>query len=427
VVDSGVAQYRRGTRYSVSFPNLPSLVKQPSHINLVQKQYHHDVLTLKFLMVSEYWVTVLKTGEPVKFTWSNGKSDNEWYGYVNLITKENVAQRKQEMEIQCIGSSFPLKEQVSRAFSFKTIPEVAAIIAKENGLRFVGENHQRRFDDLFIYNQSYWEWLVTNAKKIGYGITLKGLDLHFRPLDKLIDQSMQDVPILASYGTQLPTNSLYFDRNLDYFKVFSGDHVELGTAIRANKQVGGVDPITGKAFVATSNPKDVGIALRSDLSDVIFTEHHSEQVVNDVQSAELTAQGLASLARFSIPAKVKCQGDGRIRPFSPVYIQGTGDSTNGYWVVKEVIHRFALIGDYQIEMTVLSDGLGKDNTTDVRKDVVGVVGTVNVEEALSGKTAVTQSVSVVLDNPSPVYSELNHGFLKTPARWKSLGSELIGV
>jgi hypothetical protein len=382
---------------------------------------------MKFLMSSDYWTSVLKTGEPVKFSWSNDKSTHEWYGYVNFVTQEYASQRKQEMEVHCVGSTFPLKDQIARTFTNKSIPEIAGIIAKENGFRFIGKNHARRFETIHISNQSYWEWLVINAKKIGYGIVIKGMDLYYRPLDDLIDQSMQDVPLLVSYGTQLPTNSMLIDRTLNYLKVYSGDHLEHHTHKRANKSVGGVDPFTGKAFTAKATPSTTGIALRNDLSDVIFSERHSEQVSNDQYSATLIAEGLANLARFSISARVRCQGDSRIRPFSPVYVQGTSPMTDGYWVVKEVIHRFALIGDYEIEMTVLSDGFGQVNETDVRKDFAGVVGVISVEQVLSNRQPITTPSDVTLDNKGALYKEVGHGFLKTPARWKALNIEPLGV
>lgn len=427
MTSKGAGQYRRGTRYSVSYPNLPSLVKEPAHVELRQNQYGHDILIMKFLMTSDYWASVLKTGEPVKFSWSNDKSTHEWYGYVNYVTHESAAQRKQEMEVHCVGSTFPMKNQVFRTFSNKSIPEVAGIIASENGFRFIGKNHQRRFETIHIANQSYWEWLVINAKKIGYGIVVKGMDLYYRPLDELIDQSMQDVPFLVSYGTQLPTNSLLLDRTLNYLKVYSGDYLENNQHKRASKLVGGVNPFTSQAFTAISTPAQTGVSLRSELSDVLFSEHHSEQVSNDLPSATLLADGLANLARFSIPARVRCQGDSRIRPFSPVYVEGTSAMTDGYWVVKDVIHRFALIGDYEIEMTVLSDGFGKVNETAIRKDFAGVVGTINVEHVLANRQPIATTSDVVLDNKGNTYKETGHGFLKTPARWKAINLEPVGV
>lgn len=420
-------QYRRGTRYSVSYPNLPSLVKKPAHVELRQNQYGHDVLIMKFLMSSDYWTSVLKTGEPVKFSWTNDKSTHEWYGYVNFVTQEYASQRQQEMEVHCVGSTFPMKNRIARTFTNKTIPEIAGILASENGFRFIGKNHPRRFETIQIANQSYWEWLVINAKKIGYGIVIKGMDLYYKPLDDLIDQSMQDVPFLVSYGTQLPTNSMLMDRTLNYLKVYSGDYLENNQHKRSSKLVGGVNPFTGKAFTVSSTPANTGVSLRSELSDVLFSENHSEQVSNDAFSANLLAEGLANLARFSIPAKIRCQGDSRIRPFSPVYVQGTSPMTDGYWLVKEVIHRFALIGDYEIEMTVLSDGFGKVNETEVRKDFSGVIGTIDVEQVLANRQPITTASDVVLDNKGNLYKEIGHGFLRTPARWKALNIEPLGV
>jgi hypothetical protein len=101
--------------------------------------------------------------------------------------------------------------------------------------------------------------------------------------------------------------------------------------------------------------------------------------------------------------------------------------TDGYWIVKDVVHRFALIGDYEIEMTVLSDGFGKVNETDIRKDFAGVVGTINVEQVLANRQPIATPSDVVLDNKGNTYKETGHGFLKTPARWKAINLEPVGV
>ena len=179
-------QYRRGTTSIVNFPNLPSLDLQPSRVDLLQAQYSHDILKVRYTNVSYFWFSVLNTGEPVTFHWSRGTTTGQFFGYVYLVTKENTADRKSEMEIQCIGSTFPLKEQVTRVFESMSITAAAKIIAEEHGFTFIGEADNRVFEQLVITGQSYWEWLVQQARKIGYAIVVDGLSLIFRPISFLV-------------------------------------------------------------------------------------------------------------------------------------------------------------------------------------------------------------------------------------------------
>jgi len=88
------------------------------------------------------------------------------------------------------------------------------------------------------------------------------------------------------------------------------------------------------------------------------------------------------MARFNLPAVAKCQGDPRIRPFGTVFISGTGNLTDGFWVVREAHHMFHQVGDYMMQLKLATDGLGESSETPFRTRPDTNVGTVNLEEAL---------------------------------------------
>ena len=132
------------------------------------------------------------------------------------------------------------------------------------------------------------------------------------------------------------------------------------------------------------------------------------------------ASGAATAARMTMPARIVGQGDPRIRPFSPVFISGTGSHTDGYWMVKEVHHMFHKIGEYQIEAKIATDGIGQNNQTPMRKDPNSFVGTVDLNAALlSKKQARAARQGTRLEVKSPIIKQGNQGFNKTPARWKT--------
>lgn len=413
-------QNRKSTRYSLEFPNIPSFVKLPIKAEITQKQYTHDILKLHYLLKSDMWQELLQTGEPVKFSWNNDKSSHTWYGYVYMVVVETAAQREQKMDVVCIGSSFPLKQQVTRVYSNVTIPEVAAEIAKEHGFRFIGENHSTRFEQLVIAGESYWEWLISSAKRIGYGLIIDGMDLLFRPIDQLIDQVGNNVPVLAFEGTTFPRNTRWMERTLDYFRVTNADALEDDVERRSVKHVGGVDPLTAQIYTTTDNPTDVPTSLRKVVAPTLFDEYRTDSVVNTANAAETASHGLAELARFSNPARIKCQGDSRIRPFAPVYIGGTGPTTDGYWMVKESTHRFALIGDYQIDALIVTDGRGEVHHEIFKENRFGRQGYVNVEAVLAtahGNASAMDESSVRLITPSIPVKQSDRGSALTPSKW----------
>lgn len=421
-------KFRRGTEFSVSFPSFPALDILPRRADLYQKQYSHDILVLEYSASSPLWFDNLKTGVPVIFTWKQDSHSEIWPGYVSHVSKVVASQRTNLLEVHCVSSGYSLKERATRVFSDCTIPDAVSQICKEFGFNFIGDQHPRRFEQLTMAGHSYWEWLQEQAKRIGYGVLVVGTDLLFRPLDKLVNMSGTSVPILSIQNSDQVVKNKYLDKTLDYFKVTNGENIESGN-LRAIKEVHGVDPYTSKKVTSSTNPKFLGENIRTSVNDVLFTEPRSEQVVHSKIDADATSSGLAQHGRFNMPAKVKGQGDPRIKPFFPVFISGTGDSTDGYWVATEVHHMFHKIGDYQLEMTVSSDGVGPTNYTPYRLEPTSVVGVLNIielSETLNESTKVNSEKRFNLAGKVPVILENYQGYNRTKARWKTPVNKVVG-
>jgi hypothetical protein len=291
--------------------------------------------------------------------------------------------------VYCIGPSFLLKESKPRIFQNKTIPEVAAVLAKEVGLRFVGENTTFRWPQLSITTESYWEWLQEHARLTGYVCYVDGVDLVFRPLDKVLYKNTADLPLMQYWGMPTPSVQHAVDRTLDSIQILSGEYIEWGNDYRTNKQVGGVDPISGKPFLASSSPASVGSKLRQDLSGVLFTSQ-STFVANNYSWAKEVSTSEAQLARFSLPAKLIGQGDPRMHPYGLVYVDGTGRQTDGAWLVRSVSHKMNRAGEYSAEIVAATDGLGNSSIdyesnsfASSRPLTRSVTGKINIESYLS--------------------------------------------
>lgn len=417
-------KYRKGTATNISFPTLPSLTVQPRRIDLYQKQYAHDVVTLEYSAESLLWLDNLHTGLPVQFIWKQDTLVKHWIGYVSSVTKVSSPDRMKNMKVLCIGGTFPLKERATRVFTDTTIPEAVAKIAAEYGFKFIGENNDQRFSQLTIAGSSYWDWIQEQAKRIGYGVLIDGMNFMFRPLDKLIDQGFSSTAVLSLGNAGAPFNTQFLDRTLDQLTVTSGDNIEDSMEFRSVKNVGGVDPVTAAEYLSSETPTDVGTNVRTSVSDVLFKEYRTDRVINDAASAKVAAVGAAQMARFNLPAVAKCQGDPRIRPFGTVFISGTGNLTDGFWVVREAHHMFHQVGDYVMQLKIATDGLGESSETPFRTRPDTNVGTVNLEEALmnNGVPSLFFDLgSVTLSSQQPVVKQGAQGFTKTPTKWRAVG------
>jgi len=416
-------KYRKGTSTFVSFPTVPSLEAQPASIDLVQRKGAHDLLVLQFLSESTLWVDTLKTGTPVQFTWSQDTLTKNWIGYVSSITKTNAPQRTNGMQVMCVGATFPMKQRVTRVFENQTLPDVVTTIAQGFGFKVITDAHQQVFPQLAITGNSYWEWIIEQAKRIGYGVVIDGMTFVFRPIDKLINMTFSNAPVLSLGNAGAPFNTQFLDRTLDQFTIILGDNIESGGNWRTVKNVGGVDPVTAKILASATSPENTGDPLRESVSPVLFNEFRTDRVINSQLDAELVSKAAAQLARFNIPATIMGQGDPRLRPYGTVYVAGTGNVTDGYWSVEEVTHRFHKIGDYMIDMKVATDGVGDAvMETPFRTRTDNGQGTLNLEEGNTNGAAATltfQLTDVTLAEYSGINSESNQGYLASPQRWKS--------
>lgn len=423
LADVTSAKFRRGTAYTANFPTLPSLTVEPRRADLYEEQNSHDLLVLQYPAESPLWFQSIKTGVPVTFSWKQDTLSRGFVGYVSSISKVNSPERMNFMEITCVGATYPLKERATKVFKNSTIPQAVEQIVSEYGFSFVGEPHDQVFPQLVIAGSSYWEWIQEQAKRIGFGVIVDGMNFIFKPLDKLIDMGFSNAAILSMGNQNIPFNTQFLDRTLDYFKVISGANIEDSNNLRTVKTVGGVDPVTSKPFIADVSPSTAGNNLRANVTDVLFTEYRTERVVNDQSVAEGNADGAAQLARFNIPARVQCQGDPRIRPFGTVLIDGTGSLTDGFWVVRTAHHMFHKVGDYQMELLVATDGLGELTQSTFRTRSTSLVGTVNLVQAVTNSS----SEIVKLGTATPrlaftgqITKEHEQGFNRNPALWKAV-------
>ncbi len=420
-----VSKNVRGTYYKITFPTFSTArAVQPSLVQLVQRQGSHEILTLEFRNTIPSWMLSIKTGIPIQFEWSQGRQSNTWIGYVSFVSKENSSQRSQPMTIKCVGASFALKQSVQRVFRNKTIQDVARIIATENNFSFVGDSIPNlvRYEQLVISGESYWEWLQSKAAYIGCVVYVSGTRMFFKKFTSLINLGSTNVPILQMWDNAIPATAVGSDRTLSYFKIFSGEYIESDLEPRSQKITGGVDPLTGRAFYAKATPKKTKDALRQTTADVLFDDPITNRVVHGSLMAKSVAEGAAFLAQFSVPAKAIGQGDPRIRPYFPVYIDGTGDDSDGYWMVDEAIHEFHISGEYRVKLRLLTDGIGTNKRSVYRQATANIAGTVNLTEALINKTpqlATSPAKSSKLATKAPIIKQGNQGYVRTPTKWKA--------
>jgi phage protein D len=407
---------RYGTDFSVTFPDFPGFNSAPHWFRLYQEQGKQDVIEISYPSFSMYFYKTLKTGVPVQVTWTNELSKGEFVGYVYNVSMTTQATVKRNITIRAVGASFVLKEGGSKIWTNKTAPEIVADICKTFKLKAVCTPHTTRFSQQSMVGHTYWEKIQELGQRIGYVAQMIGTELHFHPIDNMINQFSTSIPVLAYVDGDINAGGVYEAQTLDKFKPTVGDIHEHGGHTKKTKVISGIDPITGKTYKATSSPTTVAKTVRASTSDPLFNHIIPTRVTDTPNMAKAMADAFAQLARFNVTAEGAGQGDSRISPYRLIEINGTGDTTDGFWIVNKAVHFVTYDGRYTVEFTCMTDGTDTNKPSAFRPTKAGVVPARNIaHEATTG--AVSKPTTSKLNTKQAMIKQTASGFKVTPRRW----------
>jgi phage protein D len=267
-----------------------------------------------------------------------------------------------------------------------------------------------------MVNHTYWEKVQELARRIGYVAQVNGTELHFHPIDKMIDKFITTIPVLSFFDPYGNIWGEFNSQTLDMFKPKVGDYIDKTSNSKKNKVVSGVDPVTGKFYSSSKSPTNVGKNLKSSNANPLFLEALPSAITGNAKMADTLSKAHAQLSRFSITAEAASQGDPRIAPYRTVEINGTGSTTDGNWIVQKTRHQCYYDGRYEVEFTCMTDGIGKNKSSAFRPANASVIPVRNIKQELSSGS-VSKPTVTQLRSPQMLVNKSNTGFKVTPSRW----------
>lgn len=412
----GVVQGRYNSSFKVYYPDFPSFDITPQNIKIFQEIGMQDVVELTYPRFGAFYVKALKTGVPISITWQNESSKGVWFGYVYDVKKNTVQSLERPVIVRCIATSLSLKEGGSKIWVSKTASEIVVDIAKKFKLKPMVTPHRMVFNQQSLSGHTYWEKIQELGARIGYAAHVIGTELHFHPIDKMIDKFMTTIPTLSYIDDSLAPFANAKDQTLDVFRANLGEYSDMQDSSRKIKNVYGIDPISAKLYSATSSATSVGKTLRTEVSEPLFTQTVSRVASDTKEMAKVVADAQAQFSRFVHHATGAGQGDPRIAPYRTIELSGTGEQTDGFWVVKKATHFMAYGGRYQVEFSCMTDGRGINKQTFTRPSSAGLVPVRNVQEELStGRPS--RPTSSRISSPKMLINQTKAGFKVTPRRW----------
>ena len=409
-------QDRQGSSFQVTFPDFPSFGLIPHHYRLHQEVGKQDVLEITYTQFTKFFYQSFKQGVPIKMDWNNGTVKGTFYGYIYDVSFTTHQALQRDTVIKAIGASLSLKENNPKIWLNKTASEIVTDIAKTFKLKPIVTPHAVRFSQQSMVGHTYWEKIQELAKRVGYVAQVYGTELHFHPVDTMIDKFATAIPVMSFTDTFSNPWESQLSHTLDMFKPHVSDYTDLASHSKKEKTVHGIDPITGKMYTSTASPSTVGKNLRSDVKAPLFKEHMPSIMTSSEAMSKSITEGQAQLSRFSVRSTGAGQGDPRISPYRTIEVNGTGETTDGYWIITKCVHFGTADGRYQVDFECMTDGVGKSLSSPSRPAVASVVPTRNVMSELKAGVQVKPTRST-LSRPIITGSETKTGFKVTKSRW----------
>ena len=196
-MNNQAVQNRTGSRFTVIYPDFPSMDIPPHHIRIHQEVGSQDIVELSYTRFNPFYQKILKTGVPIQITWSNDKASETFLGYVMDVTPVVQQSLYNPTIIRCISASLSLKEGGYKIWRNTTAAQVVKDIAKTFKLTPVVTEDNVIYSQHSMSGHTHWEKLQEIAKRKGYVCHAYGTELHFHPLDKMIDLAMTSIPVFS--------------------------------------------------------------------------------------------------------------------------------------------------------------------------------------------------------------------------------------
>lgn len=401
----------------VTFPDYPSLEAVPFKVEIIQAIGSHDIAVMYFADTVPVYLEGVATGAPVNIEWKNDKVSGSFYGYKADSVYQSSIIRKKRTTLTFIGVSYPLKENEDNIWVNKTASEIVLEIAKKFKLKPMITPHPIRWSQQSMVGQSYWEKLRELADRVGYAFQVQGSELHFHPIDKMIDKSLSSMPVMSFSEIGAEFDAVYNSRTLEYFEPKITDYNESIRHRKTEKIIRGVDPLTGKVYSNKTSPTKVGKKFKNKVREPLFSQIETSTVIGSRSMAEALSKAKADLSRFSVTAIGAGQGDPRIAPWRLIDVRQTEEEGLGLWVVKSVTHTILRDYRYYVEFECMTDGTGELTSGD-RVSKTSQQPTVNLATALEFGN-IEPSTSTTLNSQSTIINQADTGFKVTPRRWES--------
>lgn len=198
--------------YKVEFPKTPNLEMLLIGAELYQDMEQHDRLVLHFKGKPSQDETIIKSEDPVKFTFTTNKITQEFVGYVYAIDPKDDLDSN-NTDIICISASHVLKNTDQKIYNNVTADQVVKKIAEKAGMKAVTQRHPRVRKTIVQAGQTDWQLLRRLAKQTGFSLRAEGTTIYFVSKNKIYTKSKPSAAYFKYVDSEVGGTSVKYNRS----------------------------------------------------------------------------------------------------------------------------------------------------------------------------------------------------------------------
>lgn len=307
---------------------------------------------------------------PVVVDWGFRPSPSRFFvGYVSHTepmhspSKERNGERN--IKVVCVAPSWALKAQGFE--TYRNVTPTAVVKAQGEALRFgVGNVLPSSLVEAALHQggRSHWEFMIDCAKRAGFTLFARGLQLYCLDRREMVRRGSSTAPWLAS-------SSMAGGTVTEMTPSFGAGSPK---AQASPREAYAVNPRTGALIGLANRAGDKPVFAARSAPPLGFTKARTGLAVNNVGEAMERLAAEERLDRMSVTARLKASSNPQVRVGGVVVVLGYGADADGYWYVTDVTHEYT--GPSRQTMDV---GLARDTATAAQAPATPPVSSVSAK------------------------------------------------
>lgn len=295
-------------------------------------------------------------GASVRIQWGSSATEtNEFFGYIDHVVPNHMTNARPGMidvQLICVGSTLSMQNASHRSWKNRRSDSIVQEVVAGHRLSPVVDAHSYVWPSTVQAGESDWQFLIKQARRIGYSLIPLGTTVRFQDPAKAIAKA---TPV-ALYST---SDFKGAQPTINTFNPRLGNPVDYDYAERSAL---GVDPRSGVTSYASTYSPNTKPATGLDRLNKPRSLLVASPEASTFAGAQVIIDGMAK-ANWPVTADLVGSGNPSVVPGALVTVQGVGAEYAGNWYVLGARHIMDHSFMYRVQLELVRDAVRSDKSS----------------------------------------------------------------